>query len=261
MNTIDVAVIDRVLSAIQQNCPLIHNITNLVAMNASANVLLAMGASPLMAHAPEELEDIVRLSHALVLNIGTLDQAWLQSMQQAQKIALEAGKPIVLDPVGAGASPYRTQASKTLLQTGVSVVRGNAAEIMALCDQAVASKGVDSSYASDAAIIAAQHLSLQYNCCVVVSGVSDYVISVNGHYQVTGGDALLTQVTGMGCSTTAMIAACCAVEADTAIAAVTAMTCMASAAEQARLIATGPGSFYPALLDAIATRVMTPTHV
>lgn len=255
MNTlVDTAVVDRILKAVNQQSPLIHNVTNLVVMQTTANMLLAMGASPLMAHAQQEMQEIVSLSHALVLNIGTLDEQWIQSMQQAQVVANEQRKPIVLDPVGAGASTYRTQIAKQLLATGVTVVRGNAAEIIALTDQSIVSKGVDSSYASLSAVDAAKQLAVSHDCCVVISGEVDYLCSARQCTQVTGGDALLTKVTGMGCSTTAMIGACLAVEDDPMLAAFAAMTCMADAAKQARAQAVGPGSFYPALLDAIAKR-------
>ncbi len=258
---LDHAIIDRVLLAVKQQSPLIHNITNLVVMNTSANMLLAMGASPLMAHAVEEMDDIVSLSHALVLNMGTLDATWVNAMQRAQAQALKLKKPIVFDPVGAGASSYRTQTAKAIVQAGVTVLRGNASEIMSLCDERIISKGVDSSCGSEQALQAARHLSNHYQCCVVISGETDYIVAQDALYKVEGGDALLTQVTGMGCSATAMIAACCAVESSASIAATSAMTLMAQAAEEAVLLSAGPGSFYPALLDAVANNVTVPAYV
>ena len=252
--TLEMTVVDRILQAVNLQSPLIHNVTNMVVMQTTANVLLAMGASPLMAHAQQEIVEIVSISHALVLNIGTLDEMWIQAMRCAQSVANEQHKPIVLDPVGAGASEYRTQIAKQILQAGVTLVRGNAAEIMALTDQAIVSHGVDSVYTSLSAVEAARQIACQYNCCVVISGEVDYVCDAERCIEVSGGDVLLTKVTGMGCSTTAMIAACIAVESDAVHAAVAAMTCMAESAQNARLQSSGPGSFFPVLLDEIAKR-------
>lgn len=248
------AMIDRTLHTVSQQSPLIHNVTNMVVMQTTANVLLAMGASPIMAHAIQELEELISLSGALVINIGTLDDAWIDSMYVAQRQASSLKKPVVLDPVGAGASQYRTSTALQLLQSGVTVVRGNAGEIMALAHASIQSKGVDSLYGSEQALEAAQQLAQQYDCCVVISGVKDYVCDKDTVHVVEGGDPLLTRVTGMGCSTSAMVAACCTVESSTVLASVSAMTCMAHASERARLQASGPGSFYPALLDAIYER-------
>ncbi len=235
----------------KQRSPLVLNITNLVVMNTTANMLLALGASPLMAHATEELDEMVSIADSLVLNIGTLDQHWLSAMQQAQSIALQQQKPIVLDPVGAGASLMRTQAAQQILETGITILRGNASEILALTDSSFHARGVDSQHSSAHAIQAAQHLSQQYNCCVVISGRSDYICSSDSTLCVTGGDEMLTRITGMGCSATALIAAFAALDRTPMCAAIDAMTMMKIASEQAAASANGPGSFYTALLDAI----------
>lgn len=252
--TTNSAIVDRTLHAVSQQSPLIHNITNLVVMQTTANVLLAMGASPIMSHAAQELEELIAITGALVLNIGTLDSMWVDSMQVSQRYARNAGIPIVLDPVGAGASGYRTHTAKQLLQAGVDVVRGNAGEILALSGEAAQSKGVDSLYKSEQAVECGLLLAQLHDCCVVVSGEADYVCYQGDVVTVDGGDVLLTRVTGMGCSTTSMIAACCAVEKNPLYAAQSAMTCMAQAAERACLSARGPGSFFPLLLDAIYER-------
>ncbi|MDF1796710.1 MAG: hydroxyethylthiazole kinase [Coxiellaceae bacterium] len=236
---------------LKDQAPLVLNITNIVVMQTTANMLLAIGASPLMAHAAEELAEIVSIADSLVLNIGTLDQNWLSSMQQAQQIALKQNKPIVLDPVGAGASLMRTQAAKQLLQTGVTIVRGNASEILALTDEQFHTKGVDSQHCSDHAIQAAQQLSKQYDCCVVISGKRDYICQPNTIRYVDGGDKMLTHITGMGCSSTALIGAYAAVIEDPLQASLQATATMKVAAEHAATSAEGPGSFYVALIDAI----------
>ncbi len=129
------------LQKIRENKPLIHNITNFVVMNYTANVLLAMGASPVMAHAENEVEDMVAFAGALVLNIGTLTDTWVASMVKAGQKATALHKPIILDPVGAGATPFRTTSARAIIEkTKVSVIRGNASEILSLGSRAVHDK-------------------------------------------------------------------------------------------------------------------------
>ena len=129
--------------------PLVHNITNYVVMNNTANALLAAGASPVMAHAPEEVESMVSIAHALVVNIGTLDAHWVASMKKAVKKAGELQKPVVLDPVGAGATAFRNQVLAELIGIQApDVLRGNSSEIMAAHDQSKTTRGVDSSDAA-----------------------------------------------------------------------------------------------------------------
>ena len=137
--------ISRDLEEVRRQAPLVHNITNYVVMNTTANALLAVGASPVMAHAPEEVEDMVDIASALVINIGTLSEPWIESMLKAAKRAQKKGIPIVYDPVGAGATPYRTRTIHELIQAAApSILRGNASEIMALAGDAAKTKGVDS---------------------------------------------------------------------------------------------------------------------
>ena len=241
------------LQKIRQQHPLVHNITNLVAMNSSANMLLALGASPLMAHAEAELVEIVKISQALVINIGTLDKTWIAAMQIAQQAARQQRIPIVLDPVGAGASRLRTQTAQQLLTQGVDIVRGNGAEIIALTNAAISSKGVDSLVASKDAVTAAQQLAQQYHCVVVVSGRDDFIVTAANKLKLSNGTPLLTKVTAMGCSATAIIGAFAAINDQAAGAAAHAMAVFTIAAEYAAQTATGPGSFYVRLLDKLAS--------
>ena len=205
---------DQVLAAVEavrQKSPLVHNITNFVVMQVTANALLAAGASPLMAHEPEELDDLLSIASALVLNIGTLDKAWIASMRQAGELAGRRRVPVVLDPVGAGASRLRTETALTLLnETRPAVVRGNASEIMALSphltgDEAT-TKGVDSTRASHEAETAARDLAARLHCVVSVSGEEDLITDGDSAWLVRGGSPLMTLVTGMGCSATAVTA-------------------------------------------------------
>lgn len=240
------------LQQLQHTKPLVHNITNYVAMTTCANVLLALSASPLMAHAPEELSDIVNISQALVLNIGTLDSNWIESMLQAQAHAQQQQLPIVLDPVGAGASELRTKTALDLLQRGVTVVRGNASEIMALNHADIHSRGVDSSHDSSDAVSAAKQLATTFDCVVAISGAEDIIINSNQQWHCHHGSPRFTQVTAMGCALSSVIGAFLAINADALKATVHAMLSFSLAGEQAAQTANGPGSFYVNLLDNLA---------
>ena len=150
------------LEAVRERAPLVHSITNLVVMNFNANALLAIGASPVMAHAHEEVRDMVGIAQALVLNIGTLEPSWIRAMQIALQAARARGIPVVLDPVGAGATPYRNTALKELIAAGApSVVRGNASEIMSVAGLAATTRGVDSAASSNQAVDAARRAGTQ----------------------------------------------------------------------------------------------------
>ncbi|MGC1854058.1 MAG: hydroxyethylthiazole kinase [Candidatus Aquirickettsiella sp.] len=233
--------------------PLIHNITNLVVMPTTANMLLALGAAPIMAHAAEELDEIIQLAQALVINIGTLDKNWLACIAHAQLAALKRGIPIVLDPVGAGASVYRTTSALNIIKRGVTVIRGNASEIMALLDTSISTKGVDSTQASDHAVVSARNLAQQYQCIVVVSGKIDFIVSATQTVVLDYGSPLLTKVVGMGCSLTAVIASFLTVNPNLFNAAVHAMAWMGLVSEVAEKKSKGPGSFYNHLLDSFYT--------
>lgn len=187
--------------------PLVHNITNYVAMSASANVLLALGASPAMAHAAEEVEDFVAISDALVINIGTLSPPWVTAMQKAAARAGADGKPWVLDPVGCGATPYRTQAAVALAARAPDVIRGNAAEIMSLAGEAGIGKGVDSMSNANEATRAAAVLAARTGAAVSVTGAVDYVTGGGTPVAVHAGHTLMPLSTALGCSLSAVTAA------------------------------------------------------
>ncbi len=243
------------LTRIRTVQPLIHNITNYVAMSFNANALLAIGASPIMAHAVEEMDAIVQLAQALVINIGTLDVNWLASMTQAMQAARKKSIPIIVDPVGAGASAFRTDAVLALMNNvSPDVIRGNASEIKALAGESLAeSKGVDSLYASEAAYAAGKHVAERYQCTVVVSGAQDFIIHAEKTHVIENGVPLMSRVTGMGCTATALIGAFCAVESDYFLASTSAMLVMGVAGELAGLLSHGPGSFHMQFLDTLYT--------
>lgn len=240
------------LNKIRQNNPLIHNITNYVVMNNTANALLAIGASPVMAHAAEEMEDIVNIASALVINIGTLSNNWVDSMIIAGKSAHKKGIPVIFDPVGAGASRYRTDVSKKIVEICCpNIIRGNASEIMTLADAAVSTKGVDSSAASNDAVESAKLLAEKYKAVVVISGKIDFITDGKQVVSICNGSELMSKITGMGCTATAIVAACAAVERDSLAAAVAGMAFMGISGEITAKTAKGPGTFQAEFLDTL----------
>ena len=248
--TISNDVLSAAIAAVRSQRPLVHNITNYVVMNNSANALLAIGASPVMAHWTQEMEEMVSIAGALVLNIGTLDENWLKSMKVAGLAASRKSIPIVLDPVGAGATSARTAASLELIRLcNPSVIRGNASEIMALVNAEIKSKGVDSSAQSSDAVEAARKLAAETGAVVVISGATDYITDGYVVHTVEGGDEIMTAVTGMGCTSTALVGAFAAVVEDPLIAATAAMAVMSLAGERAAARSRGNGSMQVNFLD------------
>lgn len=232
--------------------PIVHSITNYVVMNSTANALLSAGASPIMAHAKEELEELIKISGSVVINIGTLSAEWIESMRLAASIAAANYKPVVLDPVGAGASRLRTETSIALLEEGaISLVRGNASEIMALAGVGAATRGVDSCNDSTEAESSAKALARKYRCVVAVSGCVDIVTDGETVYNITGGSDYMPLVTGMGCIATAICGAHLAISEDKLAAAVSGMGCMAAAGGLAKVASNGPGTFAVQFIDAL----------
>lgn len=230
--------------------PLVHNITNYVVMNNTANALLAVGAAPVMAHAIEEVEDMVSIAGALVLNMGTLDSQWVESMVKAGSKAHALGKPIVLDPVGAGATSFRTCTAQKLIETcKPSVIRGNASEIMSLMDSSIQTSGVDSSAATNEAEQAASALAIAHNCVVVVSGPEDFITDGKHQVRISNGSTMMARVTGTGCTCTAMIGAFLGVCNSSLEAATAAMVVMAIAGQEAANDSKGSGSLQLNLID------------
>jgi hydroxyethylthiazole kinase len=239
------------LEALRARRPLVQNITNYVAMTISANVLLALGASPAMVHAVEEVEDFVAISDALVINIGTLSPPWVEGMRRAVLAANELRKPWVLDPVGCGATPYRTETSAELAGFRPAIIRGNASEIMSLAGAAgAAPKGVDSAAGADEAIEAARALARRSGAVVAVSGAADYATDGATGVRVEGGHALMPLSTALGCSLSAVTAAFAAV-ADPMTAADSALAVFGAAGAEAAARCRGPGHLPAELCDAL----------
>lgn len=242
------------LRRLREAKPLVHQITNYVVMNETANATLALGALPVMAHAREEVEEMVRLAGALVLNIGTLSPPWVEAMLLAGRAANDAGVPVVLDPVGAGATRYRTETAKRLLdELRVTVLRGNAGEIATLVGVAAEVRGVESVGAGASADELARTAARELALVASVTGPVDHVSDGETVASVANGHPLLASVTGTGCISTALTGCFLAVQHDEPLdAAVNALVALGAAGEDAAAVAHGPGTFHAALYDALA---------
>ena len=248
----DVLDVWQAVEAIRKSSPVVHNITNYVVMNSTANALLALGASPVMAHAEEEVAEMVGIASALVINIGTLSKEWIKSMFKAAEAAREKGIPVVLDPVGAGATSFRTGTVRGLVgAVRPAIIRGNASEIMAVCGDQARTRGVDSSEASHDALAAASSLHETWGSVVCVSGATDYIVGGGVPVRVHNGHPMMTRVTGLGCTASALCGAFAAVTPDRVRAAAQAMVVMGIAGELAAEGAEGPGSLQVRFLDAL----------
>ena len=242
------------LRALRERKPLVHQITNYVVMNETANATLALGALPVMAHAREEVEEMVALASALVLNIGTLSSQWVEAMLVAGKAANANGVPVVLDPVGAGATRYRTETARRILdEVKVTVLRANQGEMATLVGIQAEVRGVESGAVggepADLTRVAARNLGLVAS----VTGVVDHVSDGDRVIAVANGHVLLAQVTGTGCMSSAITGCFVAVKQDAALeAAAEALAAFGVAGEDAADGAKGPGSFHVGLYDALA---------
>ncbi|HEU4561729.1 MAG TPA: hydroxyethylthiazole kinase [Longimicrobium sp.] len=239
------------LRRLREITPLVHNITNYVAMDVSANALLAVGAAPAMVHALEEVEDFVAISHALVVNIGTLSPAWVKAMHRAADRAVQLRKPWVLDPVGAGATRYRTDTARELAVRHPTVIRGNASEILAVAGGVEGTRGVDSAHGSDDALATARALGARLGCVVAVTGAVDYVTDGRRTLSVSNGHVMMTRVTALGCSATALTGAFLAAHPDPVFATTAALAVIGLAGEIAARDAAGPGTLRQRLIDAL----------
>ena len=241
------------VAGLRERAPLVQCVTNFVSMDIAANVLNAVGASPAMVHDARESGDFARIASAVAINIGTPSPSWVAGMEAAASVAHEAGVPWVLDPVAVGATSYRREIVAGLLHHRPTVVRGNASEILALATSVASGRGVDSDTDSTSAIEAAVGLATSLGTTIVVSGATDVVTDGERVVLVHGGDPRLPLITALGCSATALVAACCAVTDDPLLASVTAMSMLAAAGEAAGALSAGPGSLRMHLLDELAS--------
>lgn len=241
------------IQQIKQRSPLILNLTNDVTMEWIANGLLSLGASPIMTGSLHELEELVQIAHGVVINIGTLDDPFIARCMAACTLANRFNKPLILDPVGVGASTYRTRTGLRFLeQFKFTTLRGNASEIMALAGTHADTKGVDSSKTSLQAIESARHLSSMYQTTVAISGETDVIITNQQTHQLSRGAPRMTQVTGTGCLLTAVVAAFNAVRSEPHAATTHALLFYSVCGEIAAQKSQGPGSFSSHFLDELS---------
>jgi hydroxyethylthiazole kinase len=242
--------IGALLVKVREAKPLVHHITNMVTVSECANVTLVAGGLPIMAHAPEEVQEMVAHAGALVLNIGTLTPAQVAAMVLAGRRANELGLPVVLDPVGAGATTLRSESAKRLLsEVEISIIKGNAAEIAILAGGAAEIKGVESiAVCGDVAQLAAA-LARVTGSVVAVTGAVDRVTDGKRLVEVKNGHPLMGAVVGTGCMTASVMGCFAAVEPDRLIAAVAALVSFNVAAELAAEEARGPADFKAKLFD------------
>jgi hydroxyethylthiazole kinase len=242
------------LRILRDRKPLVHQITNYVVMNETANATLALGALPVMAHAREEVEEMVGLAGALVLNIGTLSPHWVEAMIAAGKAASAAGIPVVLDPVGAGATRYRTDTAKRILaEVDVTVLRGNQGEVATLVGVAAEVRGVESIGVGDEPAELAQLAARNLGIVASVTGAVDHVSDGERAYAVANGHELLASVSGTGCMSSAITGCFLAAKPGEPLeAAAEALAAFGVAGEDAARGAKGPGSFHVGLYDALA---------
>ena len=241
------------LQAVRERRPLIHCITNFVSMEVTANALLALGASPAMVHANEEVEDFQEVADALVVNIGTLSPTWVEGMERAAARAETLQKPWVLDPVAVGATPYRTRVATELARRGPTVIRANASEVLALAGAASGpTRGVDSSHASEDALQAARELARALGTVIAVTGAVDQVTDGTRIARIANGDPLMPRVTALGCALSATVGAFLAVGDEPLDATAAALAVFGLAGERAAARAGGPGSLRVLLIDELA---------
>lgn len=238
--------------SIRNGSPLIHNITNYVVMEKTANCLLAIGASPVMAHAIEEVAEMTGLSQSLVINLGTLSTPWIDGIMEAVKAANAKKIPVVLDPVGAGATTFRTKTALSIMsQAKLAVIRANASEIASLDGAKTTTKGVDSLLESSSAVEHAKSLARSNRCVLWMSGKTDVITDGNSTIFIDNGSPMMGKVTGMGCCATALTGAFLAINANPFLAAVHACIVMGVTGEIAASEAKGSGTFNVAFLDAL----------
>jgi len=240
------------LGKIRTNKPVVHHLTNWVTIYDCANIVKALGGSPVMAHAKEEVAQMAGIASSLVLNIGTLTPEFVEAMKIAARSANKKGIPVILDVCGAGATQLRDKKSFELLdQARIDIIKGNTSEIARISGESVATKGVDAGHVGKDMREIARDLALRRKCTVVVTGKEDIVTNGIKDYIIKNGHPMMTHVVGTGCMATSCIGAFSAVESDLVYAAASALICFEIAAECAVKLSQGPGTFKEKLFDCI----------
>ncbi|MEN6610865.1 MAG: hydroxyethylthiazole kinase [Methanoregulaceae archaeon] len=245
--------LSRIFATVRERKPLVHHITNYVTVNDCANITLSVGAAPVMAHAPEEVEEMTALAGSLVLNIGTLDTAQVESMLIAGRKANALGIPVILDPVGAGATGFRTRVARKLLSDlDIAILKGNAGEIGVLAGTGGSVRGVDSEGVSGNPVEVTREFAGRSGFTVVMSGAVDIISDGKRTLLAENGHPMMGRVSGTGCMAASITGACAAVSKDRALAAATALSLFGIAGERAAARCGGPSSFRIALIDEVA---------
>ncbi|WP_340673318.1 hydroxyethylthiazole kinase [Brevibacillus agri] len=255
--------IGKLLETVRKRNPLVHNITNVVVTNFTANGLLALGASPVMAYAEQEVADMAKIAGALVLNMGTLNEREVEAMLIAGSSANRHQVPLLFDPVGAGATPYRTEtAQKIVRELDVALIRGNAAEIANVIGEAWEIKGVDAGEAGGDVATLAKAAAQKLKTVVAITGKVDVIADGSRVYAIHNGHPILTKVTGTGCLLTSVMGAFAAVEKDTLLAGAAALVTYGVAAQLAaqKTADEGPGSFQIQFLNALSAVTADDVH-
>ena len=246
--------IAQLLLVVKSKRPVVHHITNYVTVNDCANITLALGASPIMADDISEMKEIVAISGALLLNIGTLNERTVKSMLLAGKEANSIGVPVILDPVGVGASSLRREAVEQICkEIKLAVVRGNSSEILFMAGQDVACRGVDAAKGI-ANNQSAQFLAMKLDCIVAMTGDIDEITDGKQTIYINNGNALMESVTGTGCMCTSLVSSFCAVSKNYLLATAAGVLCMSLAGDLAYSVAApaGTSSYREAIIDEIS---------
>lgn len=253
--------IGTLLTKLRDAQPLVHNITNTVSANICANIILCIGGLPVMADDIHEVEDIVRRSQAVVLNAGTLNPLKLEAMVLAGKTANRIGIPVVVDPVGAGASRARGQGILRLFdQVKPDIIRANVSEVAFLAGREGETRGVEAAREKTfSPVEVGLAVAGKYGTVVCLTGKKDYVISDRDIYTVGGGHSLMSKVTGMGCMLSSVTGAFSAVTEDPFLAGLAAAACFGAAGKKAGETSCGPGSFQVNFFDSLYA--LTPEYV
>jgi len=240
------------LEKVRKEKPLVHHITNWVTIYDCANIVKSFGASPVMAHAKEEVADMASIASSLVLNIGTLTSELIESMKLAACAANKKGIPVILDVCGAGATPFRDSKVREILKSAkVNIIKGNASEIARVAGMGVKTKGVDSGSVDADLSVMASELAAEKSCTVVITGKEDIISDSSRVYRVSNGADMMGAIVGTGCMAASVIGAFAAVEKDLARASASALVCFGIAAEIASGISIGTGSFKNDLFDCV----------
>lgn len=240
------------LKKIREQKPVVHHLTNWVTIYDCANIVKVLGASPVMAHAKEEVAEMAKIASALVLNIGTLTTDFIEAMKIAAKSANEKGIPVVLDACGCGATELRNNKTFELLkEVRIDILRGNASEIAKAAGEDVRTKGVDVAKVEKDLIEIARYAARKYKCTIVITGKEDIISDGKQLFIVKNGHEMLTHVVGTGCMATSVIGTFAAVERGLSLAAAAGLVCFGIAAECAAKDSHGPATFKERLFDCI----------